>query len=121
MDDKGIELTYIKQGDYYIPDLKLPEQPDVELGRYAQMRRQYLREKNKILYCNLLTTCKLTEHLAETEQRAMELEETLIKQMAEKEGVTEELKANDMMSWVRKMNSIRSRAEEIVKAEVIFA
>ena len=115
------ELTYTMQGDYNLPDLTLPEQPEVSLGRYAQMRRKFLKENHRVLYYNLLTKCKLTEHLAETEQRATEMEETLLKQMAAKEGLTESLKATDMMTWVQKMNNLRNRVQEIVRTEVIFA
>ncbi|MDO4317233.1 MAG: TnpV protein [Lachnospiraceae bacterium] len=99
----------------------MPEQPEVSLGRYAQMRRTFLKEHHKVRYYNLLTSCKLNAHLVETEQRALTLEETLIQQMAAQEGITESLKAADMMSWVRKMNNLKNRVQEIVKAEVIFA
>lgn len=115
------ELTYTMQGDYNLPDLTMPQQPEVTLGRYAQMRRKFLKEHHKIRYYNLLTSCTLTEHLAETEQTAMKLEETLMKQMAAQEGLTESLKAADMMKWVQGMNNLRNRVQEIVKAEVIFA
>lgn len=115
------ELTYTMQGDYNLPNLTMPQQPEVTLGRYAQMRRKFLKEHHKIRYYNLLTSCTLTEHLAETEQTAMKLEETLMKQMAAQEGLTESLKAADMMKWVQGMNNLRNRVQEIVKAEVIFA
>ncbi|HHZ05867.1 MAG TPA: TnpV protein [Clostridiales bacterium] len=115
------ELTYTMQGDYNLPDLTMPEQPEVSLGRYAQMRRKYLKENHRVLYYNLLTKCKMTEHLHETEQRALEMEETLLKQMSQAEGLTESLKATDMMSWVQRMNNLRNRVQEIVMAEVIFA
>lgn len=95
--------------------------PNVNLGRWAQMRRSYLRDHHKILYYNLLTKGTLTQHLAEVQQRATEMEETLVRQMAQKEGLTEELKATDMMKWVRLMNNLRNSAQEVVKAEVIFA
>ncbi len=84
------ELTYTMQGDYNLPDLTMPQQPEVTLGRYAQMRRKFLREHHKIRYYNLLTSCTLTQHLAKTEQTAMNLEETLMKQMAAQEGFNEE-------------------------------
>ena len=115
------ELTYTMQGDYNLPDLTMPKQPEVTLGRYAQMRRKFLKEHHKIRYYNLLTSCKLNAHLTEIQQTAEEMEERLTKQMAQTEGVTESLKAMDMMSWVRKMNSIKSRVQEIVMSEVIFA
>ena len=84
------ELTYTMQGDYNLPDLTMPKQPEVTLGRYAQMRRKFLREHHKIRYYNLLTSCTLTQHLAETEQTAMKLEETLMKQMAGAGGLDRE-------------------------------
>ena len=115
------EITYTMVGDYNLPNLKMPEQPNVNLGRWAQMRRSYLRDHHKILYYNLLTKGTLTQHLAEVQQRATEMEETLVRQMAQKEGLTEELKATDMMKWVRLMNNLRNSAQEVVKAEVIFA
>ena len=99
----------------------MPEQPNVNQGRWAQMRRSNLRDHHKILYYNLLTKGTLTQHLAEVQQRATEMEETLVRQMAQKEGLTEELKATDMMKWVRLMNNLRNSAQEVVKAEVIFA
>jgi hypothetical protein len=113
-------ITYTRQGDYNLPNLTLPEQPMVELGMYAQMRRRFLKEHHKILYYNLLTKCKLIENLYETEQTALKMENDLIRQMAQDQGVTEQLKAQDQMTWVRRMNSIRNRAEEIVQAELIF-
>ena len=115
------EITYTMVGDYNLPNLKLPEQTEVTLGRWSQMRRTYLKEHHKILYYNLLTKGTLTQHLAEVQQRATEMEETLVRQMAQKEGLTEELKATDMMKWVRLMNNLRNSAQEVVKAEVIFA
>ena len=115
------ELTYTMVGDYSLPNLKLPQQPEVTLGRYAQMRREFLKEHHRVLYYNLLTRGELTQHLAEVEQRASKMEETILSQMAQKEGVTEQMKAEDMMKWVRLMNSLRSSAQEIVKVEVIFA
>ena len=114
------ELTYTMQGDYNLPDLTMPEQPEVTLGRYAQMRRKFLKEHHKIRYYNLLTSCTLTQHLAELEQTAMKLEETLMKQMAAQEGLTEELKARDQMEWVRRMNAIRDSAEEVIRRELIY-
>ena len=115
------ELTYTMVGDYNIPNLEMPQQPEVSLGRYAQMRKKYLKEHRRVLYYNLLTSCTLTAHLAEIEQRAVEMEETLLKQMAQKEGLTEQMKAEDMMLWVRKMNNLKNSVQEIVKSEVIFA
>lgn len=115
------EITYSMVGDYNLPNLKLPEQPEVTLGRWAQMRRTYLKERHRILYYNLLTEGTLTKHLAEVQQRAEQMEEALVKQMSQREGVTEQMKAQDMMKWVRLTNNLRHSAQEIVKAEVIFA
>ena len=107
-------------GRLQLPNLKLPQQPEVTLGRYAQMRREFLKEHHRVLYYNLLTRGELTQHLAEVEQRASKMEETILSQMAQKEGVSEQMKAEDMMKWVRLMNSLRSSAQEIVKEQVIF-
>ncbi|MFQ7593354.1 MAG: TnpV protein [Acutalibacteraceae bacterium] len=115
------ELTYTMQGDYNLPDLTMPEQPEVTMGRYAQMRKKYLKEQHRILYYNLLTSCTLTAHLVQTEQTALQMEESLLKKMAAQEGLTESLKAADTMKWVQGMNNLRNRVQEIVKAEVIFA
>ena len=114
-------ITYTRQGDYLLPDLTMPEQPELSMGRYARMRKKFLKEHHKVRYYNLLTSCALNEHLNDTERRANEMEQMLTEQMAASEGVTENLKATDMMNWVRKMNSIRNRVQEIVMAEVIFA
>ena len=114
------ELTYTMQGDYKLPNLKMPEQPEKPTGRYAHLRERYLKESRRVLYYNLLTSCKLNAHLTEIQQTAEEMEERMTKQMAQTEGVTESLKAADMMSWVRRMNNIRNRAQEMVLAEVIY-
>ncbi|MFR1006935.1 MAG: TnpV protein [Hominilimicola sp.] len=107
-------------GDYNLPNLTLPEQSEVTLGRWSQMRRTYLKEHHKILYYNLLTKGILTQHLAEVQERATDLEESLVKQMAAKAGLTEQMKAEDMMKWVGLMNNFRNSAQEIVKEQVIF-
>ena len=115
-----MEITYTRQGDYYLPNLTLPEQPQVELGMYAHLRRRFLENQHKILYFNLLTKCKLVEHLADIEQQAFEMEDRIIRQMAEQQGVTEALKAQDQMLWVARMNNIRNAAREIVCDELIY-
>ena len=115
-----MKITYTRQGDYYLPNLTLPEQPQVELGMYAQLRRRFLENQHKILYFNLLTKCKLIEHLADIEQQAFDMEERIIRQMVKHQGVTEALKAQDQMEWVRKMNNIRNAAKEIVCKELIY-
>ena len=114
-------LWYEQQGDYFLPCLKLPEQEDVEIGVWGNRRRQYLKEHHRIRYYNLLTEGKLLEHLADVEQQAQEMFNRLVDELAAKEGVTEKLKAENSMCWVRRMNNIRSRAEEVVNAELIFA
>ena len=115
------EIAYTRQGDYNLPNLTLPEQPSVELGVYAQMRRRFLRDYHRILYYNLLTHCALTQHLYDIEQAAMDMEERLIRQMADQQEVTEAMKAQDQMMWVQKMNNIRNAAREIVLHEIIYA
>ena len=113
--------TYRQVGDYLIPNLILPAQKEMPpLGKYGRMRRHFLKEHRRILYTNLLTSGKLYSHLAGTEEQAQEMFLWLIKQLAESEGVNEQLKAADQMEWVRQMNNIRNRAAEIVNAEVIF-
>ena len=114
------EITYSMVGDYNLPNLKMPEQPNVNLGRWAQMRRSYLRDHHKILYYNLLTSGKLHSHLADVEEEAQALFSRLVKEYAEKEGVTEQLKSADQMKWVQKMNSIRVCVTGSVIREMIF-
>lgn len=112
--------TYIQQGDYLLPNLKMPEQPEYTIGVWGQRRRRYLKLHRPILYTNLLTSCKLSEHLAEVEEECNERMESLVKAIAKQEGVTETLKAADQMAWVRRMNNIRNRAEEIVLNEIVY-
>lgn len=115
-----MNITYTRQGDYNLPNLTLPEQPQVELGMYAHLRRRFLKNHHKILYYNLLTRCRLIEHLADIEQQAFDMEDRLVRQMAEQQGITELLKAQDQMLWVAKMNNIRNAAKEIVCNELIY-
>lgn len=114
------EITYTRQGDYNLPDLKLPEQKPREIGIWGQRRRRYLRENHKILYYNLLTQCKLINYLADINETAQDMYDRLVKQLAEQEGVTEQLKAENQLLWVAKMNNIRNRAVEIVDHELIY-
>ena len=114
------EITYTKQGDYNLPDLKLPEQDNREIGMWGQRRRRYLKEYHKILYYNLLTSCKLHDHLANINEEAQEMYDRLVRRLAEQEGVTEQLKAENQMMWIQRMNSIRNRATDIVNNEIIF-
>ena len=112
--------TYIMQGDYCLPDLTLPAEEERLIGVWAQHRRQYLKQHHKILYYNLLTSGKLHSHLADVEEEAQTLFLRLVKEYAEREGVTEQLKAKNPMEWVRRMNNIRERVNEVVNAEMIF-
>ena len=108
------EITYTKQGDYLIPDLTLPTEPELPLGRYALMHRDYLEKHKRVTYLNLLTSGRLNEHLYQTEQTALSRLELLTKQLAAEQGVTEELKEKAPMQWVGLMNNIRSQAEEVI-------
>ena len=118
--DKKTGIQYELQGDYYLPCLTLPEQPKVEIGIWGKRHARYLKQHHKILYYNLLTSCKLTAYLADIDEQAEDMFFRLVNQLAEKEGVTEQLKADNQMLWVRKMNNIRNRATEIVNAELIY-
>ena len=113
--------TYTQVGDYMLPDL-LPaeEEKEANIGIWAMRHKRYLKQHHKVLYYNLLTSGKLNSYLADIEQQAQQLFLRLVKDLAEKENVTEELKATDMMLWVQRMNNIRNRATEIVNAELIY-
>lgn len=114
--------TYTQVGDYYLPDLKLPEEEkQANIGVWANRHRQYLKQHHRIRYYNLLTSEKLYPYLADIEEQAEAMFSQLVKAFAEKENVTEDLKATDQMLWVQKMNNIRNRATEIVNTEVIYA
>ena len=113
--------TYHQVGDYLIPNLSLPEESDYQIGKYGRMRRSYLKEYHSVLYANYLTSGTLHRHLAEIDQACHERMEIVVSAMAKQEGVIEALKAADQMEWVRRMNSIHSRAEEIVLTELVYA
>lgn len=113
--------TYTQQSDYLLPDLTLQAEEKTGYIRvWGQRRLNYLKHHRKVLYYNLLTSGKLHSHLADTEEQAQQLFSRLVKQYAEKEGVTEQLKATNQMKWVQKMNNIRERVIEVVNAEVVF-
>ena len=114
--------TYTQVGDYMLPDL-LPaeEETEANIGVWGMRHKRYLKQNHKVRYYNLLTSGKLNSYLADIEQQAQQLFLRLVKDLAEKENVTEELKATDRMLWVQKMNSIRNRATEIVNANLIYA
>ena len=113
--------TYTQVGDYMLPDL-LPaeEEKEANIGVWAMRHKRYLKQNHKVLYYNLLTSGKLNSYLTDIEQQAQHLFSRLVKELAKKENVTEELKSTDMMLWVQKMNNIRNRAMEIVNAELIY-
>ena len=113
-----MKLTYHAEGEYLIPDLTAPVSPVV--GPWGMRRLAYLRQHRRSIYSGMLMTGNLNAHLEEVDRAAEEMMELLMAQMAEREGVTEQLKAEDQMAWVQAMNSIRSRAEEIVLAELIY-
>ena len=116
----NFEISYTQQGDYLLPDLKLPEQDNRPIGIWGQRRKDYLFKHRRILYTNLLTSCKLHAHLADINEEAEDMYFRLVEQLAEKEGVSEQLKADDMFEWVRRMNNIQNRAREVVNAELIY-
>ena len=113
--------TYTVQGDYCLPDLTIQPEEERPIGVWAQRHLRYLKQHHKILYYNLLTSGKLQSHLADLEEEAQSLFLRLVKEYAEKEGVTEQLKAKNPMEWVQKMNNIRNRVAETVCADLIFA
>ena len=114
-------LWYELQGDYYIPCLVLDEEDTQPIGMWGRKYLRYIKEHRPVLHTTLLLSGKLNSHLAEINQRASEMFDLLMKQLAEKEGITEQLKATAQMAWVGAMNNIRNRAEEIVNTEVIYA
>ena len=113
-------LWYELQGDYYIPCLVLDEEDAQPIGMWGRKHQRYIKEHRPVLHTALLLSGKLNSHLAEIDQRSSEMFDLLIKQLAEKEGITEQLKATDQMAWVGAMNNIRNRAEEIVNTEVLY-
>ena len=119
--DEKNGLWYEKQGDYYIPCLSLPEEKQKPVGIWGQRHLRYIKQHKRIFYANLLTSCKLNSYLADVNEQAENMFSRLVKDLAEKENVTEELKAENQMLWVQRMNSIRNRAAEIVNAELIYA
>ncbi len=113
--------TYRRVGDYFVPNLVLPDTENYQIGKYGRMRRSYLKEHRKILYTNYVMEGTLFMHLAEIDQACNERMEIIVSAMAKQEGVTEALKAADQMEWVRRINSIHNRAEEIILTEIVYA
>lgn len=112
--------TYTLQGDYRLPNLTLPAEEERTIGVWGQRRLRYLKQHHKVLYYNLLTSGKLHSHLSDTEEQAQALFLRLVKEFAEKEGITEQFKATDQMKWVQKMNNVRERVTEIVYSDVVY-
>lgn len=119
--DERNGLWYELQGDYYLPCLKLPEKEQRSVGLWGQRHLRYIKQHRRVLYTNLLTSGKLNEYLAALDKQADDMFFRLVKQMAEREGVTETLKAENQMEWVGRMNNIRSRAKEFINNELIFS
>ena len=115
-----MEITYTSHEGFYLPNLTLPRQEEASFGRYGRLRLKYLKEHRRALYINLLTSSELAQHLNEIDRQAREMMELLVRQMAQAQGITEQLKAEDQMAWVGAMNNIRSAAEEVVMREVVF-
>ena len=115
-----MEITYSQCGDYLIPDLILPVEEQQAIGKYGRMRKRYLKEHRPVLYSSLILSCKLYQHLAEIDRACIDRLDLIIRQMCKQEGVTEKLKAVDQMEWIRRMNNIQSRAEEIVLHELVY-
>ena len=118
--DKQTGIHYELQGDYLLPNLKSPEQPKVEIGIWGKRHLRYIKQHHKIRYTNLLTSCKLTAYLADIDEQAEDMFFRLVSQLAEKEGVTEQLKAENGLEWTGRMNNIRVCAMELVNEEIIY-
>lgn len=115
-----MEITYSKYGDYYLPDLAISEKEPATYGRFGRMRLQYLKEHRRAIYINLKTSGQLTQHLNEIDREANKMLRLLIEQMAQAQGITEQLKAENQIAWVGAMNNIRSVAEETVLHDYTF-
>ena len=118
--DEKNGLWYELQGDYYLPCLSLPEEEQKQVGIWGQRHLRYIKEHKRAFYTNLLTSCKLNSYLADIDEQATEMMFRLVEQMADKEGVTEQLKVENPMLWVGRMNEIQARAREIVYADIIY-
>ena len=112
--------TYTKVGDYYIPNITVPDKKKYNIGKYGNLRKTFLKEHHKSYYTALFMEGKLFEHLAETDETCHKRLKYMVTKMAEQEGVTEQLKATEQMLWVRKMNSIYNRAEEVILREYVY-
>lgn len=115
-----MEITYTNHEGFCLPNLTLPRKEDASFGRYGRLRLKYLKDHRRVLYINLLTAGELAQHLSEVDQQAQEMLELLVRQMAQEQGITEQMKAEDQMAWVGAMNNVRSASEEVVMREVVF-
>ena len=115
------EVTYTRCGDYYIPDLKLSEQPEAPIGKYGRMRQRYLKEHRPSLYSSLILSEKLYPHLLEIDRAAREWMDAMLPRMMEAAGVTEELKARDPMAWVGLMNTLKAQIDELILCELVYS
>ena len=115
-----MKITYTMNGDYLLPNLKLPEQNSRPIGLWGKQHLHYIERNHKIRYINLLTKCKLNDYLADIDEQAEEMYEQLVKRFAEQDGCTEQLKTANQMLWVRKMNNAAQRAREVVNAKGIY-
>ena len=122
MKDKIIKngIEYVRQGDYYIPNLALPEETEYQIGKYGSLRRTFLKEHHNWFYSTMLMQGTLLKHLAEIDETCHSTLKDMMSKMAEQEGVTEQLKATDQMTWVQKMNSIKHRAEDFIMREYVY-
>ena len=116
-----MEITYHWEGDYLIPDLKLSDTIEYQIGKYGRMRKRFLEENHRGIYSYMLLSETLWKHLAEIDEECNEMMDRLVRQMAKNEGVTEQLKSDDWLLWIQKTNSIRSRAGEIVLHDLIYS
>ena len=119
--DEKTGISYTLQGDYYLPNLALPPEEKKPIGVWGQRHLRYIRQHKRLLYSNLLTSGKLNGYLADVDRQGEEMFSRLVKQMAEREDINENLKAENQMEWVARMNNIRNRATEIVSADLIYA
>ena len=119
--DEKNGLWYEFQGEYYLPCLKLPEGEQQPVGLWGQRHLRYIKQHRKVLYTNLLTSGKLNGYLSDIDKQAEDMFSRLVKQMAEREGVTEQIKSYNQMEWVGRMNNIRSRAKEVINNNLIFS
>ena len=118
--DEKTGISYTLQGDYYLPDLALPAEEHQPIGIWGQRHLRHIKQNRRVLYTNLLTSGKLNSYLANIDKQAKEMFSRLVKQTAEREGVTEQLKTENQMEWVQRMNNIRNRATETVNVELIY-